>query len=62
MLVQFDIVVAMHEVHHDDPFCDLRTVDPRSGGQRDVRVRIDWRCYDMIGSSAEELDELQVRS
>ena len=48
-LIQVGVVVRLYKSHHDNPFCDLRTMDTRGGAEWDVGVRVDWMLCDMVG-------------
>ena len=44
----------------DDPFCNLRAVDARRGGQRDRGFCIDWSIGDVVRACGEKMDELEI--
>ena len=60
LLVQVDVVVIVDEIGHDDPFCNLRTVDAICAAQRDLAVRVDGVLGYVVGAGRDELDELDV--
>ena len=48
------------EHSHDDPFCNLRAVDARAGGQGDGRVCVDRLVGNMICARADKVDQFEM--
>ena len=63
LLLEFQkqfLLVVLGENLHDHPFCDLRPVDSRGIGYRDLGV-VPNRCVDhLVCAGAEQVDELDV--
>jgi hypothetical protein len=51
------VAVRVHEIHHYDPFGDLRAVDAVGGAQGDLGVSVDGVCRDVVCACRDELDE-----
>jgi hypothetical protein len=54
--------MAMHQIHHDDPFRNLRAMHAVGAAQWDLGVSVDGVLCHMVRSCGEELNEFEVRS
>lgn len=57
LLPQINIIMIMHQIHHDDPFCNLGTMHPARAAERDLGVRVDGVLGDVVCACGDELDE-----
>jgi len=55
-LIECVVLVVLHQRSRNDPFGDLRAVNPRRRRQRDLGIGVDGVVDDVVGPSAEELD------
>ncbi len=54
--VEEGVVVGVGEGGEDDPFCDLRAVDARGGGEGDTGGGVDWVVGDVVCAGGDEVD------
>jgi hypothetical protein len=52
----------MYQLHHDDPFRNLRAVNAICAAQWDLGVSVNRVLGHVVGSRGEELNELEIGS
>lgn len=60
-IIQPRVAMAMHQIHHDDPFGNLRAMHAICRAQRDLGVGVDGVLGNVVCACGEELDEFGGR-